>query len=212
MARGGVAPMESIITFICNNAHDAHWIIFLLLMLAGLNVPISEDLMLLTGGAIAGTCIPEHKFHLYAWIYMGCWLSAWEAYWIGRLLGPKLYEIRWFSKFITRQRIEKLQGYYEKFGIFTFMVGRFCPGGVRNALFITSGLGKMPFLTFIARDGFSCLISSATLFYLGYVFGEHHDAVLSHFKTYEEIVLGAILAIILTICAVVYYRKKKLLV
>lgn len=201
--------MESILTFICNNAHDAHWIIFTLLMLAGLNVPISEDLLLLTGGVIASTCIPDHTLHLYAWIYMGCWVSAWEAYWIGRLFGPKLYDIRWFSRFITRERIDRLHHYYEKFGIFTFMVGRFIPGGVRNALFITSGLGKMPFLKFIARDGFSCLISSSTLFYLGYSFGEHHEQIFEYFKTYEKIAITLLATIITTICLVVYYRKKK---
>src|SRR5690348_4166687 len=138
--------MESILHFICENSHNAHWIIFLLLMLAGFNVPISEDLMLLIGGIISSTCFVDptnfDTLYLYIWIYFGCWLSAWEAYWVGRLLGPKLYDIKWFSHVITLKRIERLHHYYEKFGIFTFVVGRFMPGGVRNALFMTSGLGK----------------------------------------------------------------------
>lgn len=201
--------MESILTFICDNAHDAHWIIFGLLMLAGFNLPISEDVMLLTGGAIASTCIPDHTLRLYIWIYAGCWISAWEAYALGRFLGPKLYNIRWFNRILTPQRIERLHYYYEKFGIFTFIVGRFCPGGVRNALFITSGLGKMPFLTFIARDGFACLISSATLFSLGYAFGEHHDVIFAYFRTYTEVVISIIATIISVCIAIYYYRKKK---
>ena len=32
------------------NANHAHWMIFCLLLLAGLNIPISEDLMLMEAG------------------------------------------------------------------------------------------------------------------------------------------------------------------
>ena len=136
--------MESIFNFICLHIHDAYWILFLLLLLAGMNIPISEDLILLTGGALASTCLETSAqvWHLYFWIFLGCWVSAWEAYWLGRLLGPKLYEIKWFSRFITAKRISALHHYYERFGILTFIVGRFVPGGVRNALFMTSGLGR----------------------------------------------------------------------
>lgn len=201
--------MESALEYICAHATNAHWIIFLLLMFAGLNVPISEDIMLLGAGAIASTCIPEHTLRLFIWVFFGCWFSAWEAYWVGRLLGPKLYEIRWFSRILTPHRIEKLHHYYEKFGIFTFIVGRFCPGGVRNALFMTSGLGKMPFLTFIARDGLACIISSSTLFYLGFTFGENHDLLIHYFKRYEIIALSLLVIIVLSIIVIVWRRKSK---
>ena len=41
--------MESIIFFICEHCLHAHLIIFGLLMLAGLNIPISEDVLLIIG-------------------------------------------------------------------------------------------------------------------------------------------------------------------
>jgi membrane-associated protein len=190
--------MESIISFACLYAHEAHWMIFCLLLLAGFNVPISEDLLLIMGGIISGSCIPDHTLHLYAWLFAGCWLSAWISYWIGRIYGPKLYDIKWFSHILTRKRIEKLHYYYEKFGIFTFIVGRFLPGGVRNALFMSSGLGKMPFKSFILRDGFACLISSATLFSLGLLFAQNYQVILHYFKGYEEIVLTALGLLVMT--------------
>lgn len=202
--------MESIFNFICLHVHDAYWILFLLLMLAGMNIPISEDLILLTGGALAGTCLETRGevLHLYLWIYLGCWISAWEAYWLGRLLGPKLYEIRWFSRFITPKRIAKLHHYYERFGILTFIVGRFIPGGVRNALFMTSGLGKMPFLKFILRDGLACLLSSATLFYIGYIFGENYATLAHYFRRYE-MMLGSIVILVIISAIVLFRRKSK---
>lgn len=199
--------MESLLDYVCQHANHAHIIIFSLLLLAGFNIPISEDLMLLTGGVIGSRCIPDQVLHLYLWIFFGCWVSAWEAYWLGRLLGPKLYDIKWFKRFINPARIEKLHSYYEKFGVFTFIVGRFVPGGVRNALFMSTGLGKMPFWKFILRDGFACLISSSTLFYLGYFFGTNYTLLFKYFKTYELVILSLMIFIFALTLSVFYYRK-----
>lgn len=201
--------MESLFSSICEHAHDAYWIIFLLLMLAGLNFPISEDILLVTGGAIASSCIPEDTYFLFTWIYLGCWISAWEVYWIGRLLGPKLYKVPWFSRFINPERVEKLHHTYERFGVFTFMVGRFIPGGVRNALFMSSGLCKMHFLKFILRDGFACLISSTTLFSIGYVFGQHHSEIVHAIKKYNFIIIFIVATIIASALLWNWYNKRK---
>ncbi len=199
--------MDSYVTFICEYAPTAPWIIFGLLLLAGFCLPISEDLLLLTGGALASSCAPEHIPALFIWTFFGCWLSAWEAYWIGRLLGPKLYQIRLFGRLLPPHRVERLHEYYERFGVFTFIVGRFIPGGARNALFMTSGLGKMPFLKFIIRDGFACLISSTTLFYLGYKLGENFKEVLLLFERYRYMVLAGIAFVLC--CAVLIYKKTR---
>lgn len=199
--------MESALSLICEHAHHAHWLVFFLLLLAGLNVPISSDVIILTAGAIASTCIPEHAYSLYAFIYVGYALAAWEAYWIGRLLGPQLYRFRWLSHVITPTRLEKLRHYYAKYGLLTFIVGRFIPGGVRNAMFMSSGLIKMPFHLFILRDGLAAFISSLFLFSVGFIFGEHIEEVKYYFYRYAEIILA--LGCLGIVCAFAYFRYKK---
>lgn len=189
--------MDALFSYICQNAEYAHYIFFGLLMLAGLNIPISEDFLLLTGGAIVSRCIPDQYLHLYLWIFFGCWISGFEAYWLGRRFGPKLYQIRWFKKIVTPERISKLHTYYEKYGIFTFILGRFIPGGVRNTLFITSGMGKMPFLRFAARDFIACFISTNVLFYLGFFFGERYEEIRDLVLYYDKWVLGLFVSILL---------------
>jgi membrane-associated protein len=204
--------METFLTFVCENSHHAYWIIFCLLLLTGLNVPISEDLLLIIGGIISSTCFSDPTnfdiLYIYAWLFAGAWFSAWEAYWVGRLLGPKLYTIKWFSHVITAKRIEKLHYYYEKFGIFTFIVGRFCPGGVRNALFLTSGLGKMPFPIFILRDGIACLISTSILFYLGHLFGVNYP-ILLHYIRHYDIAIVTLLAIVIFVIIIFLVIKRR---
>lgn len=201
--------MEKLLEFICMHAEQAYLIFFFLLLLAGLNVPVSEDLLLIAGGAIACACIPEHAVTLYLWMYFGAWFSAWEAYAIGRILGPKLYEIRWFSRILTVKRIEKLHHYFEKFGILTFLIGRFFPGGVRNALFMTCGLGKMPFLRFILRDGFACIFSSATLFLIGYKLGQNYQTFFQIAKRYHHIFIGVVLIILLILVVTFWILSQK---
>jgi membrane-associated protein len=200
--------MESIIQFITENVHLAHLMIFFLLMLAGLNVPMSEDLLVLTGGYLAGRYAPESVFLWYSIIFAGCWLSAWECYWLGRLFGPKLYQIPWFKRWINPQLIAKIHTYYEKYGIFTFLVGRFIPGGVRNALFLSSGLGKMPFSTFIFRDGLGCLLSCSTLFIIGFSFAENTDFLLNFNRSYHLVTVGVV-AVLAAIALYFFLNRKK---
>ena len=187
--------MESIINFACTNAHYAPWVIFALLLLSGIGVPVSEDSMLIIGGVIASICIPEHTLFLFAWIFAGSVLSAWETYWIGRYFGPKLYDIRWFRWIVTPQRIKMLHHYYEKFGVFTFIVGRFCPGGIRNGLFITAGLGKMPFAKFILRDTFAACISVSTIFCIGFYFGSNYETIMHYLHAYTHVALGLLIIV-----------------
>lgn len=200
--------METIFNYICENAQYAHFILFGLIILTGFNVPISEDLLLLTAGALASACVPENTFILYGWVFCASLLSAWIPYWLGRLLGPKLFNIKWFSRIVTHDRLEKLKHYYQKFGIFMFIVNRFVPGGIRNAVFISSGLTKMPFYLFILRDGTGCVLASATIFYLGYVFGENFHTIIHYAKFYESIFVGIITFIIIIFIAFLWWRGK----
>ncbi len=201
--------MENLFSYICSNAHEAHWIIFILLLLSGFNIPISEDLLLLCGGAIAGSCIPDHTIKLYIWVFLGAYISAWEAFWIGRLLGPKLYKIPMIGRSITPARLEWLRHFYAKFGVFTFIVGRFMPGGIRNALFFTSGFTKMPFYLFILRDGFACLLSSFVFFSIGYHFAKNFDVVTYYFHHYTKIILAILIVAVSVALAIYYYFKKQ---
>jgi membrane protein DedA with SNARE-associated domain len=189
--------MEEFFAYVCDHAHAAPWILFVLLLLAGLNIPLSEDLIIITGGAIASTCIPDHTTKFYLYMYFGAIFSAWECYWLGRLLGPRLYTIRLFRSVVTPKRLERLRHYYAKYGLLTFIVGRFCPGGVRNALFLSSGLTKMPFHHFILRDSFAALLSSATLFFIGYHFGKNFDTLVYYFKRYEHGILAGVGLVVL---------------
>jgi membrane-associated protein len=198
--------MDTLIDFIYRHAGEAHWIVFSALMLAGLNVPISEDLLIILSAILAATVVPENTTLLFAGVFLGCYLSDWVSYWIGRTLGRKLWNIPWFSRTIPKKKLLLAQNFYAKYGFWTLLIGRFIPFGVRNCLFITAGMGKMPFGKFLISDGIACIASNTTLFTIAYMLGKNYEVLLNFLKTFNIVIFSAFLV---TIIAVIWYKKRR---
>ncbi len=198
--------MDTLIQFIFEHAQYAHWIVFGALMLAGINVPISEDLMIILSAVLAATVIPENTEKLFIGVFLGCYISDWACYWIGRCLGPKLWNISWFAKTFDRKRIDQIHAYYGKYGFWTLSIGRFMPFGVRNCLFLTAGLGKMPFSKFLLSDGIACLCSNTLLFTLAYTVGKNYEVLLGSLKTFNILLFSSFVVLII---AFIWYKRKK---
>ena len=73
---------------------------------------------------------------------------------------------------VKPEMVDKVGGFYEKYGILTLVLGRFIPFGVRNALFLTAGLSKMNFLKFALSDLLAATITCSLYFWLYYTYGE----------------------------------------
>jgi membrane-associated protein len=160
--------MESLLSFIYAHASQAHLAIFILFMLAGVNLPISEDLLIIAAATIASQLCPENVWKLYLAVFLGAYLSDSIPYWLGRKFGANLWNMRWVSRMIKRERLEQVKLYYSKYGMLTLLVGRFIPFGVRNCLFAAAGMGRMNYLKFLLSDGLACFISTTTIFSLAY--------------------------------------------
>lgn len=197
--------MDSIISFLFAHAQYAHWIIFGALMLAGINVPISEDLMIILSAVLAATVVPENTVWLFACVFLGCYLSDWVCYWIGRKLGPKLWKIGWFAKTFDAKKLDTIHNYYQKYGFWTLLIGRFIPFGVRNLLFLSAGMGKMHFGKFILSDGIACILSNTALFTLAFYVGKNYEALLHSLKFFNALLFGAFL---LSIIGLIWYKRK----
>jgi len=200
--------MDSLIEFIFQYAHVAHWFIFGALLLAGMSIPISIDLIMLFTALLAATVIPEHTLLLFFTLFLGCCLSAWIAYGIGRTFGNSLFRFRWFSKLLPSERLQKMRAFYEKHGLLTLVIGRFIPFGVRNGIFMTTGLSKMPFAVFALRDALACFLWCTVCFPLFYTLSQHHDLLITSLKTFNLLIF---LAFSVTVIGVVWYKvyKKK---
>lgn len=199
--------MDHLIQFIITHAIYAHWIVFSALILAGFNIPLSEDLMIITSALLAATVVPENLAKLFLAVFLGCYLSDWISYWIGRSLGRKLWDIKWFAKTVDLKRLEQIQQYYKKYGFWTLLIGRFIPFGVRNCLFITAGMGKMSFPKFLLSDGIACLCSNTALFTIAYSLSKNYQILVEKLKIFNIILFSSF--VVLIICLIWYKRYKK---
>ena len=89
---------------------------------------------------------------------------------------------------VSPKQVEKVSMFYKKYGVLTLILGRFIPFGVRNALFLTAGLGKMPFKKFALSDWLACTISCSLFFWLYYTFGE---SVIGLVKQFNMVIASA---------------------
>lgn len=199
--------MDIIINFIFEHAQHAHWIIFGALMLAGLNVPISEDLMIIISAILASSVIPKNTFILFAAVFLGAYISDWVVYWIGRVLGIKLWKNKWFKKTMPKRKLSKIKLFYKKYGFFTLLIGRFIPFGVRNCLFLTAGMTRMNFVKFIISDGIACFCSNIVLFTIAYSIGKNYTTLFHYVKKVNIFIF--VLFIFTIISFICYYKKKK---
>ena len=166
------------IEFLIAQAGHAHWYIFGLLLIAGLNVPVSEDLMAIGAGVLAATVVPENTAALYAGLFFGAYLGDIENYWLARLAGRRLLRISFFNRLLPAARLERARGFLNRYGVVAIFLDRFIPFGVRNPLFTPAGLSRMAFWKFALFDCFACLASTSVLFALGRAFGAAYPQLL----------------------------------
>lgn len=193
--------MDTLVDFIQNHIDYAPSIIFGILLLAGFNIPVSEDGMLFIAASLA-IKNPEILANLFLAVYLGAYFSDLICYGLGRTLGPKILEMKFFARMIRQSQIDKIHDYYQRYGILTLIFGRFIPFGVRNGLFLTAGLGKMGVIKFACSDLFACTISTVSFFWLYYHFG---TAVIEYVMEFNIIIFIAALII----AGYFFLRKRK---
>lgn len=199
--------LESISEYVCYHAEWAHLLFFGLFLLAGLNIPISEDVMLATAAVLAATTVPENTTKLFAWCFAGALISDMEAYWVGRILGKRVLSYGW----ISTESMQKVVGFYDRFGAVALFFGRFVPFGVRNCLFLTSGMTKMPIGRFLLWDGPACFLSNLVVFYSAYQIGKSGDDLTRFFHAWYSVILIVFAAVLFgaVLLYVVFNRKAR---
>lgn len=202
--------MDIIINIIINHAPIAHFIAFIALVLAGCHLPISEDAVVMISGIIAFTVIPENAYKICTAIFLGCVFSDNISYWTGRLLGRRLWELKWFNKIISQKRLSQAEHFYQKHGFKTIIFGRFIPFGIRHCLSLTAGIGKMRYNKFILVDTFACMLTNIALLSLSYYVGKNYENIFHWLKTFKFLVFSVFLCIIILFSIFYIRRRKKL--
>ena len=146
-------------------------IIFVCLILGGFNLPISEDLVVVTSAILCR----QDKSHIpifYCSLYFGAIFSDFLVFFWGRLFRRGIVSMRVLSKFINEENTRIISLALQRYGFFTYFFSRFVPFGVRNVLAMTSGFVSFPFYKFALFDGIAAFCNISALFWLVYFLGE----------------------------------------
>jgi len=154
-----------------------------LLTAAGMGVPISEDLVLLLAGALAGQGITRFWPTLLGG-YLGVLLGDLLIYHWGRRLGPAAYNHPRVRKHLSPGRQEKLRAHFARHGFLTVVVGRHTPM-LRAVVFFLAGASGVPLWKFLLADGVSAAVTVPLVVSLGYYFGDHLDDVRRFLHGFE---------------------------
>jgi membrane protein DedA with SNARE-associated domain len=172
------------------------------LLLAGLNIPMSEDLIIITGALLCRKD-PGIMFSTLAAIYVGVIISDFMVYGIGIQIRKGVAKTSFMKKVITEKRLNKIRYYLDKFGIFTFIACRFIPFGVRNSLFMASGILNLRLRVFSLYDMIAACISVNTLFFLVYFLGEQIE---KPFKT------AGIILFVLFLVTIIFFLSRLIVI
>jgi membrane protein DedA with SNARE-associated domain len=121
------------------------------------------------------------------------------GYWLGRFFANRIKNYKFYQK--SQPRIEKL---VDKFGGWAIIVSKYIYG-VRVAICISSGVGKLPFSRFLISDVISCSIWALLLAGVGYFFSGLVINIIGDFQR-----IGIALLIIVAVGILAFYLIEKL--
>lgn len=154
---------------------------------------VEGDITLLLSGVLAhnGYFGPYSFLKVYIAGTLGGMIGDNFGYWIGRLFRTTVKNYRFYE--MARPRIERL---IDKFGGFSIIVSKYIYG-LRVAMCLFNGIGKMPFGRFLLLDFISCSVWVLFLGGVGYFFSGAVTNIIGDFKQIGVavffIVLGAII-------------------
>lgn len=196
---------NQILLIIQNNIHLAPFIICGLLLLAGFNIPVSEDLMIFISATLAAKN-PDHIIPLYLGVFLGAYLSDIICYYLGRIFGPHIFKIKFFAKMMDPKKVDWFKTNIEKYGIIALILGRFIPFGVRNGIFLTCVITRVGPVKFSFYDFIATVISVSIYFSLYYYIG---PPMIEYVKKFN-IIIFAVFVIVVIIFLVVRKKQKRL--
>jgi membrane-associated protein len=144
----------------------------------GLVLP-GGDYLVFTAGLLCGTHFLDIPFGLLLVLMMvAAILGDFTGYFKGRWLGPKLFN-KPDSRIFRQSYLIKTKNYFEKYGVWSFILGRFLPV-IRTLVPMLAGASSLPRLKFAIYNIIGGVIWIGTLTSLGYFLGDKYPGLLKY--------------------------------
>ena len=161
---------------------------------------VEGDITLLVSGAMAHSSIFGPYSFLWVFVFgtLGGMAGDCIAYGIGRVFHENAKGYRFYQ--IAQPRVERL---IDKFGTYAIVISKYIYG-IRAAVCVFYGIGRMPFGRFLFLDLISCALWVLILAGTGYFFS---GAITSIIGDYQQIGIAAFFVILFAV-AILYAAER----
>lgn len=130
------------------------------------------------------------------WAAAGASFGDGLSYAIGRHYDKKIYQISWFKK--NPNVLEKGHVFFEKYGIFSILIGRFV-GPIRAVIPLIAGILDMPLKQYVPINIIASLLWAPAYLFPGLLFGDAMSTTPSYLLDYWPVGVAIILIVALLI-------------
>ena len=179
-----------------------YWAVFAALMLENAGLPVPGESVLMAAGALAG------RGGLWiGLVLLGAWAGA-VAGWclgtaIGRFGGRRLVLRYGRYVLLTEERLERAEGFFERYGGAVVVGARFMPG-LRELSGLVAGTLRMPWRAFLVYNAVGAALWVGFWGTLAYVVGERARWLVAHW-----VWLVAAVGAVAVVLGVVYVLRRR---
>lgn len=105
-----------------------------------------------------------------AMISVAAWLGDQTGYWIGRRVGPAVFN-KSESKFFSQKNVSRTNSFFERYGARAIILAHFVPV-MRTFVPVAAGIGEMPYRRFLKYNIFGVIGWATGVTLLGYFLGK----------------------------------------
>ena len=190
--------MSEIINFLVSSIGEMGYFgIFALMFLESSFFPFPSEVVMIPAGYLAFKGKISLSLVLISGIF-GSLAGAWFNYLLASKFGRKF-----LNKIISREKVEKLEAFFENHGHISTFTGRLIPG-IRQYISFPAGLAKMNPLKFNIYTTIGAGIWVTILTILGYYLGANQELIHKYLK---EITIITVVAVFIIIA--IYIRRKQ---
>jgi len=186
-------------------SEDGPWLLFGIIMLAGVGIPISEEILIVP----AGFLIERGVLPLW-WTVAAAWTGVVLADLIWMLLvrrfAHRLLAIRFFRRMFHPRRILEIKYLLEKWGAWVVVMGRILPAA-RTPVITAAGLAHMPLRKFMLGECVGAAKSVAWQLCVGWLIAKGLGDSVHDTHVRDAILIGA--GVLVLVVVAWWWRRRR---
>jgi membrane protein DedA with SNARE-associated domain len=186
--------------------HYGLWVVLALVLIEDFGIPVPGETVLIAAAVFAG----GGRLNVFAVALVGfaaAVLGDNIGYAIGRFGGRRLVE-RWGKYiFVTPERLDKAEAFFNRHGANIIVVARFIEG-LRQANGIIAGIAGMHWLRFLAYNALGAALWVGTWVSVGFLAGQHITTIYNAITRYSLYAV-AVAVVVIAVWAGLRIRKHR---